>query len=236
MARPPGLKAFWNLWMQTCPRSNNCIPIQESKMADQNTAAFGIYSDRLSTAHAINTLRDAGFRNGDIVALFPDEVADWQFSRPSHTRAIQGALVGGLCGLVVAGLFAASAYGLSIISVMSGTAFLSLAGGGLFGAGLGLLLGRRLSEYDNRYEGRVRRGAILLSVHGEDADWTDKAVEILKRTGADDVSTSDKLTLDFVRTNRILVRAASERTTAAPLRLVQSRSTRAASAGRRNLP
>ena len=48
-----------------------------------------------------------------------------------------------------------------------------------------------IPEYEaKRYEGRVKDGGILLSVHSDDSQWTKKAKEILERTGAEDVSST----------------------------------------------
>jgi hypothetical protein len=70
----------------------------------------------------------------------------------------------------------------------------ALAGAGLGGAvgGVtGALIGMGIPEYEaKRYEGRVKDGGILLSVHSDDSQWTKKAKEILERTGAQDVSST----------------------------------------------
>jgi hypothetical protein len=70
----------------------------------------------------------------------------------------------------------------------------ALAGAGVGGAvgGLtGALVGMGIPEYEaKRYEGRVKDGGILLSVHSDDSQWTKKAKEILERTGAQDVSST----------------------------------------------
>jgi hypothetical protein len=48
-----------------------------------------------------------------------------------------------------------------------------------------------IPEYEaKRYEGRVKDGGILLSVHSDAPEWTKKAKEILDRTGAQDVSST----------------------------------------------
>ena len=47
-----------------------------------------------------------------------------------------------------------------------------------------------------RYEGRIKDGGILLSVHSDDSAWTKKAKEILERTGAQDVSSTGEATAD----------------------------------------
>ena len=76
--------------------------------------------------------------------------------------------------------------------------------GGLTGA----LVGIGIPEYEaKRYEGRVKEGGILLSVHCDSSDWTKKAKEILERTGADDVSSTGEASADFSKTDKPLPRA-----------------------------
>ena len=76
----------------------------------------------------------------------------------------------------------------------------ALAGAGVGGAvgGLtGALIGMGIPEYEaKRYEGRVKDGGILLSVHSDDSAWTKRAKEILERTGAQDVSSTGEATAD----------------------------------------
>jgi hypothetical protein len=63
-------------------------------------------------------------------------------------------------------------------------------------------------EYEaKRYEGRVKEGGILLSVHCDDSNWTKRAKEILERTGAQDVSSSGEATADFQKTDKPMPRA-----------------------------
>jgi len=48
-----------------------------------------------------------------------------------------------------------------------------------------------MPEYEaKRYEGRVKEGGILLSVHCDNSDWVKRAKELLKRTGAEDIASS----------------------------------------------
>lgn len=61
------------------------------------------------------------------------------------------------------------------------------ATGGLIGA----LVGMGIPEYEaKRYEGRVKEGSILVSVHCDNADWVGKAKEILGRVGAEDIASA----------------------------------------------
>jgi hypothetical protein len=71
-------------------------------------------------------------------------------------------------------------------------AALAGAGAGAAVGGIaGALVGMGIPEYEaKRYEGRVKDGGILLSVHSDNSEWTKRAKEILKRTGAQDISSS----------------------------------------------
>jgi hypothetical protein len=83
----------------------------------------------------------------------------------------------------------------------------ALAGAGVGGAvgGLtGALIGMGIPEYEaKRYEGRVKDGGILLSVHSDDSQWTKKAKEVLERTGAQDVSSTAEATSEKSDTDRV---------------------------------
>ena len=194
-------------------------------MAQRDAAAFGIYRDRLSTASAIEALRAAGFRNTDIVALFPDEIGTWPVSPKKTTRLMDVRLIGAVAGLVTAG---ALVWLFAELSVLSGGPILSLSiltAGVTAGGVAGILAGRRIEAFDQHYENRVRRGDILVSVHCDDPHWAEKAKELLRSAGGDDVSSSDRATLEFARANRILVRPVSERTSVSPFRLIQGENT-----------
>ena len=58
-----------------------------------------------------------------------------------------------------------------------------------------------------RYEGRIKEGGILLSVHSDSSDWTKKAKEILERSGAQDVSSAGEASADFSKTDKPMPRA-----------------------------
>ena len=75
--------------------------------------------------------------------------------------------------------------------------------GGLTGA----LIGLGIPEYEaRRYEGRIRKGGILLSVHCDDSDWTRRAKNILNQTGAEDVAAAGEATADFAASDRPMPR------------------------------
>jgi len=86
----------------------------------------------------------------------------------------------------------------------------ALAGAGVGGAvgGLtGALVGMGIPEYEaKRYEGRVVKGGILLSVHSDNSDWTQRAKAILERTGAEDISSTGETKGDVQNSDRPMVR------------------------------
>jgi hypothetical protein len=79
--------------------------------------------------------------------------------------------------------------------------------GGATGGVVGGLVGLGIPEYEaKRYEGRIKKGGFLLSVHSDNSEWTRKAKEILERTGADDISSTGESAADFSRTDKPMPR------------------------------
>jgi hypothetical protein len=185
-------------------------------MAGKNTAAFGIYPDQVSVEEAVDTLRSAGFRNTDISVLFPENPGSKDFGHEKHSKAPEGAatgagtgaLVGGALGWL-AGIGALAIPGIGPL-IAAGPIVAALAGAGAVGAvgGVtGALIGIGIPEYEaKRYEGRIRKGGILLSVHCDNTDWTKRAKDILGQTGAEDISTTGEARADFATTDKPLPR------------------------------
>ena len=119
-------------------------------------------------------------------------------SEGATTGAGTGALLGG--GLEwLAGIGALAIPGLGPF-IAAGPIMAALAGAGVGGAvgGLtGALVGMGIPEYEaKRYEGRVKDGGILLSVHSDSSDETKRAKEILQQTGAQDISSTGEASGD----------------------------------------
>ena len=72
-------------------------------MAGKNTAVFGIYPDYASVERAVEALKDAGYRNTDISALFPENVGTKDFAHEKGTKAPEGATAGAGTGAVLGG-------------------------------------------------------------------------------------------------------------------------------------
>ena len=66
--------------------------------------------------------------------------------------------------------------------------------GGAVGGLVGALVGLGIPEYEaKRYEGRIKDGGVLLSVHCDTSDEIKRAKDLLKQTGAEDIaSTGEK--------------------------------------------
>jgi hypothetical protein len=186
-------------------------------MAGKNTAVFGIYRDRTSVENAVDVLRQENFRNTDISVLFPENQGTKDFAHEKNTKAPEGAATGAGSGAVIGGTLgwltgigALAIPGLGPF-IAAGPIVAALAGvgvGGAIGGITGALIGMGIPEYEaKRYEGRVKEGGILLSVHCDDSNWTKRAKEILERTGAQDVSSTGEASADFQKTDKPMPRA-----------------------------
>ena len=186
-------------------------------MAGKNTAAFGIYRDGPTVDNAVDTLQREGFRTTDISVLFPENEGTKDFVARKSTKAPEGtaagvgtgAIVGGGLGWL-AGIGALAIPGLGPF-IAAGPIMAALAGVGVGGAIAGIagaLVGMGIPEYEaKRYEGRVKDGGILLSVHCDNSEWTKKAKEILKTTGAEDISSTGEAAADFSKSDKPMQRA-----------------------------
>jgi hypothetical protein len=186
-------------------------------MAGKNTAAFGIYASLPGAEAAVDALKQAGFRNTDISALLPENDGTKDFAHEKHTKAPEGAATGAGTGAVVggalgwlAGIGALAVPGIGPL-IAAGPIVAALAGvgvGGAIGGLTGALVGMGIPEYEaKRYEGRVREGGILISVHCDDSKWTEKAKQILERTGAQDIASTGEARADFAKSDKPMPRA-----------------------------
>ena len=188
-------------------------------MAGKNTAVFGIYPTYTGVETGVHALKEAGFRNTDISVLFPENAGTKDFAHEKGTKLPEGATAGGGSGAVIggalgwlAGIGALAIPGLGPL-IAAGPIVAALAGvgaGGIVGAITGALIGLGIPEYEaKRYEGRVKRGGILLSVHTDDSDRTKRAKQILEHTGAEEISSAGEAKADIEETSRPIPRPAS---------------------------
>ena len=175
-------------------------------MAGRNTAVFGIYKTRTSAEAAVDELISAGFPSADVSVLLPDVQSTKEVAHQKSTKAPEGATtgvaaggaVGGTLGLL-AGIGALAIPGLGPF-IAAGPIMGALAGagaGGAVGGIVGALVGMGIPEYEaKRYEGHVKNGGILLSVHCDTSDEVSHAKDVLKHTGAADISSTGEASAD----------------------------------------
>jgi len=181
-------------------------------MSGKNTAVFGIYPTHASASAAVETLRARGFRNTDVSVLVPQNAGSKEFGHEKGTKSAEGAVAGASAGAVVGGALGWLA-GIGMLAIPGVGPFLAagpivaaLAGigaGGAIGGTTGALIGLGVPEYQaKRYEGRMRSGGILLSVHADDQEWANKGKLILEQTGAEDISSTGETKGDFSNSDR----------------------------------
>jgi len=169
-------------------------------MADKRKAVFGIYTSREQAENGVDTLLSAGFANSDISVLLPDKGSTREFAHDKETKAPEGTATGATAGGVIGGTLGILA-GIGALAIpglgpfiAAGPIMAGLAGlgaGGAIGGVVGALIGMGMPEYEaKRYEGRLRSGNILLSVHCDTSDEIDRAKDVLKNSGAEDISSA----------------------------------------------
>ncbi len=169
-------------------------------MAGKNTAAFAIFPTRAAAESAVDRLIAAGFSNQDVSVLMADTDSSREFATEKNTKAPEGTaagvgvggVVGGTLGLL-AGIGALAIPGVGPL-IAAGPIMGALAGlgvGGAVGGLVGALVGLGIPEYEaKRYEGRVKDGGILVSVHCDTSEEVSRAKDVLKQAGGEDIASS----------------------------------------------
>jgi len=148
----------------------------------------------------VDRLKEANFSNNDISVLFPDQRGTKDFAHEKHTKAPEGATTGGVTGgilggtlgwLVGIGALAIPGVGPFIAAGPIMAALGGVAVGGAVGGIAGALIGLGIPEFEaKRYEGKIKSGGILISVHTENSEEVKRAKEIFKQEEAEDISTT----------------------------------------------
>jgi hypothetical protein len=169
-------------------------------MTDKKTAVFGIYPSAQAAERAVDSLVLERFSQADVSVLLPDADSSRAFAHEKHTKAPEGTTtgaaaggtIGGTLGLL-AGIGALAIPGLGPF-IAAGPIMGALAGlgvGGAVGGLVGALVGMGMPEYEaKRYEGRVKDGGVLLSVHCDTSEEIQRAKAVLTQTGAEDISST----------------------------------------------
>jgi hypothetical protein len=171
-------------------------------MSSKNVAVFGLYATPATAEAAVDHLIAKGFTNASISVLLPDNESTRAFAHEKNTKAPEGTtagvtsggVVGGTLGLL-AGIGALAIPGVGPL-IAAGPIMATLAGvgvGGAVGGVVGALVGMGIPEFEaKRYEGAVKDGGVLLSVHCDTSEQIDAAKAGLKETGGTDISSASE--------------------------------------------
>jgi hypothetical protein len=161
---------------------------------------FCIIDSRSQAEIIVSRLRTAGFSDNDISVLFPDKDTTRDFAHEKNTKAPEGiatgAGTGGVVGAALGWLVGAGALAIPGIGpfIAAGPILAALSGaavGATVGGISGGLIGMGFPELEaKRYEGKIKAGNILLSVHAEDSDELKTAEKIFKDANATDICTT----------------------------------------------
>ena len=173
---------------------------------DKKTAVYGIYTSTAAAERAVDTLLQGGFSNNDISVLMPDRDTTREFAVENSTKVPEGAATGAATGGAVGGTLGLLA-GIGALAIPGVGPFIAagpivgalagLGAGGAVGGLVGALVGMGIPEYEaSRYEGRVKDGGVLLSVHASTSDEVTLAKRLLEQTGAEDISSAGEENTD----------------------------------------
>jgi len=175
-------------------------------------AVFCIANSEAQAETVVTQLKEAGFSYDDISVLFPDRGGTRTFAHEQQTKAPEGAAAGAGTGGVVGGTLGWLA-GIGVLSITglgpliaAGPILAALSGaavGAAVGGITGALVGMGIPEYEaKRYEGRIQKGNILISVHTESSEEASHAKQIFRNAGAEDVASASEATVKDSDTGR----------------------------------
>ncbi len=178
----------------------------------KNIAVFGIFKNRMDIESAIDELRLGNFRAADISVLLPENIGNKDLAHEKASKAPEGAATGGASGAILGGTLgwlvgigALAIPGLGPF-IAAGPIMAALAGAGAgaaVGGVTGGMIGMGIPEYEaKRYEGRIRDGGLLLSVHCDSDEWKERAKKILERCGGEDIASTSEASADFAATDK----------------------------------
>lgn len=169
-------------------------------MANKNTAVFGIYGTQEAAERGVDQLLSSGFSNSDVSVLMPDNESTRAFAHEKHTKAPEGTTTGATTGGVVGGTLGLLA-GIGALAIpgvgpliAAGPIVATIAGvgaGGTVGGIVGALVGMGIPEYEaKRFEGAVKEGGVLVSVHCDYSDEITTAKRVFNQSGAHDIAST----------------------------------------------
>lgn len=189
-------------------------------------SVFCIATSRPQAERIVERLKGADFSNSDISVLFPDKETTRDFAHEKSTKAPEGAVAGASTGGViggalgwVAGIGALAIPGVGpfiaagpIIAALSGA-----AAGAAVGGITGGLIGLGIPEIEaKRYDGKIKSGNILISVHTDNSEEISCAKDIFTAENAEDICVTNDASLP--NKSKDVSSAIPRRETPSPLR------------------
>ena len=175
-----------------------------------STSVFCLAASHPVADQIVTRLKSSGFSDNDISVLFPDKAGTRDFAHETHTKAPEGAtagagaggVVGGTLGLLAGiGLLAIPGIGPFIAAGPIMAALSGIAVGAAVGGITGALIGMGIPELEaKRYEGKIKDGNILISVHADDSEEVGKAKKIFESSRGTDISTGSEATPPAAKT------------------------------------
>src|SRR6187402_3305002 len=172
-------------------------------------SVFGIATSLGQAERIVQQLEAQGFATSEISVLMPDTGGTRDVGHVKATKAPEGATTGAATGGVAGGVIGLLA-GIGALAIpgvgpliAAGPIMAALAGagiGGAVGGVAGALVGMGIPEYEaKRYEGLVKDGGILMSVHSDNSEWTDKAKKIFEAQGGQGIDSAGEATTNVVK-------------------------------------
>jgi hypothetical protein len=168
------------------------------------TSVFCLVSSEAKANDIVSRVRSSGFTANDISVLFPDKTTTRDFAHEKNTKAPEGTAVGATTGGIVGGALGLLA-GIGLLAIPGVGPFIAagpimgalsgLGAGAAVGGIAGGLIGLGIPEIEaKRYEGKVKNGNILISVHSVNSEEVKKVKEIYETSGATDISSTSEKT------------------------------------------
>ena len=169
-----------------------------------STSVYCLAESTTQADRIVNQLRNQGIAADDISILFPDRQTTKDFAHEKHTKAPEGTAAGVTTGGILGGALGWLA-GIGTLAIpgvgpfiAAGPIMAALSGvalGATVGGIAGALIGMGIPEFEaKRYEGKIREGRILISVHAVTSERVNHIKWIFQDAKAQDIASASEAT------------------------------------------
>jgi hypothetical protein len=160
----------------------------------------------------VSQLQNAGFARDDISVLLPNKNGTRDFAHVQSTKAPEGAVAGAGTGGAVGGAFGLL-LGIGALAIPGLGPFIAagplmaalggVAAGAAVGGVTGALVGMGIPEIEaKRFEGKIKGGNLLISVHTDNADERRRAKDVFELARAEDICSSSEASVPRIKDAR----------------------------------